>query len=101
MNVVEITRKDVKNIKGTSDKKCNCKSWLAHWELHSESKANQCSVVGCVYEAKVGAHVILCDSSNKNHYIVPMCVNHNHIEDKCLTIDKELISANAQETCAQ
>ncbi len=101
MNYVDITKKKVKNLKGTSEKKCNCKSWIAHWERSSESKAKQCSVVGCLHDAKVGAHVIKCDSSDKNHFIVPMCLGHNQEEDDCLTIDKELVSANIQETCEQ
>lgn len=99
MKVVEITKKEVKNLKGTSERNCDCKSWIEHWERFSESKAKHCSVIGCLHEAKVGAHVIKCNSTDKSHYIVPMCLGHNQNDKDCLTVDKELVSANKLETC--
>lgn len=99
MKIANILNKRVKNLKGTSDKDCNCESWFEHWEKSSGSKAKQCSVISCSHEAEVGAHVIRCDSSDESHYIVPMCHGHNQIEDECLTVNKQLVSANVQETC--
>jgi len=99
MKIVNILNNDVKNLKGTSNKKCNCESWISHWEIFSETKANQCSVIGCSFEAEVGAHVIKCNSSDTNHYIVPICHGHNQTDDECFTVNKTLISANVKETC--
>lgn len=99
MNVVNILRTKVKNLKGTSDRKCQCDSWLAHWEKFSGNNSNQCAVVGCSHDAEVGAHVVKCDSPNGEHYIVPMCKGHNVAEDSSITVEKELINANVNKTC--
>ncbi len=99
MKVVAILKTDVTNLKGTSDKKCHCDSWLSHWEKYSEMNSSKCSIVGCSYNAAVGAHVVKYNSLDKNHYIVPMCQGHNLSDDNFITVERQLISANVNETC--
>ena len=50
----------VHNINGTSDNKCKCGSWEAHWEKFNERKRSwpkYCSESSCTESATVGAHV--------------------------------------------
>ncbi len=99
MRPINILRTEVRNLNGTSDKKCRCDSWLEHWEIFSKSTAKKCSVIGCAQDAEVGAHVIKCNSTDKEHYIVPMCQGHNKSTENSITVEKELVSANVSETC--
>jgi hypothetical protein len=60
--VVKTQNKQIKtmkliNVTGTSDKTCNCDSWLDHWETFSGQKATVCGVNGCSKSDVVGAHV--------------------------------------------
>ncbi len=94
----------VRNINGTSDNKCKCKSWLAHWKLGTNKKGFiPCSVYGCSRRAEVGAHVLVTDGrSNWQWWIAPFCKKHNHksnTDEMYLKIGVELISANVQNTC--
>ena len=87
---------DVKNIEGTSDKKCNkCGPWIKHWENISGRTAKKCSVIGCAETTNlVGGHVLKCESEDQSHYIVPLCGSHNQVDDKCFTIlSADLVSA--------
>ncbi len=100
MRLLEITTIKVKNIKGTSELKCKCDSWLQHWENFSSSNAKYCKVLKCTNEADVGAHVLKCNSDDGSHYIIPLCHSHNQIENDCFTVEKTIfISANISETC--
>jgi hypothetical protein len=90
-----------KNLNDTSDNRCNCASWLRHWEFFSRRKAERCSVTHCNRVDLVGAHVQKSFSTvDRSWFIVPLCIEHNnhnghlHIDD---TIP--LVSANVQETC--
>lgn len=68
-----------KNIKGTSNRSCNCGSWKNHWEKYSSINwPKYCSVEGCNECAEVGAHVR--NDVNCVNYIVPMCNSCNQKE---------------------
>ena len=70
--------KYVKNIKGSSKRKCSkCSSWIKHWEKNSGKKRRQCCVYGCKHKAQEGAHVITARTKSKKEYIVPTCSSHN------------------------
>ena len=95
----------VHNINGTSDNKCKCGSWKAHWEKFNEGKdtwPTYCSVYGCLETATVGAHVQKETDSNK-WFIIPFCDKHNGPEFKGESIDvpdyTSFASANRSETC--
>jgi len=94
----------VRNINGTSDNKCNCKSWITHWKLGTGKKGYiPCSVHGCGRTAEVGAHVLVTDGRSSWHWwIAPFCKGHNHksnTEEMFIRSNVELISANVQNTC--
>lgn len=93
----------VKNLRGTADKKCNCGSWLEHWENYTQLQRFICSVKGCSNIAGVGAHVIKVDSNDNNSYIVPMCYGHNNKNGAVYELKDgtNLVSANVQNTCAK
>lgn len=92
----------VKNINGTSDNTCECRSWLHHWQRFSGQSSIYCSVKNCLSYAEVGAHVqkggLMIDN---NWYIVPMCKSHNNMHGQVLEIGDayNLVSANVRETC--
>lgn len=67
----------VKNINGTSNRKCKCKSWLDHWHNHSPGVATICKAKGCSRTDIVGAHVKKCGSTDNIEYIIPFCNFHN------------------------
>lgn len=90
----------VKNINGTSKNRCNCGSWLKHWENYSGTPAIFCSVFGCNSSATVGAHVQIANSFIDKWYIVPMCQLHNSLSGQ-LEVSGTLISANVNETCGR
>lgn len=73
----------VKNMIGTSDKKCKCDSWLAHWEAATKQTADWCGHHSCQEKKDlVGAHVKRTDISDTNAYIIPLCKYHNKQTDE-------------------
>jgi hypothetical protein len=91
----------VKNKKGTESLKCNCVSWLAHWERFSKQKASNCSVMGCWDTDLVGAHVNQVYSTDYETYIVPLCRGHNKSDDILDVGSTILISSNVSKTCGK
>ncbi|EGR5566937.1 hypothetical protein CES77_17880 [Vibrio cholerae] len=92
----------VRNINGTSDNKCECTSWLAHWEKFSGKKAGTCVEKTCTENAVVGAHVQKDSSTDKSWYIIPLCQSHNKKADEMeLYGSPTLVSANVSQTCGK
>lgn len=95
----------VHNINGTSDNKCKCGSWKAHWEKFNEHKntwPKYCAAYGCLESATVGAHVQKDIGTNK-WFIIPFCNKHNGPEFQGKSIEvsagTSLAPANRKETC--
>jgi len=95
----------VHNINGTSDNKCKCGSWRAHWEKFNEARDPWpicCSAYGCFDAAAVGAHVQKENGSGK-WYIIPFCNKHNGPEFYGKSIEvsdgTSFAPANRKETC--
>ena len=65
---------DVKNKKGTADKKppVGYDSWLDFWEKKKGKKATQCEVMSCKGSSDLGGHVIKAGEGSKE-YILPVC----------------------------
>jgi hypothetical protein len=91
----------VKNKTGTGNLKCNCDSWLEHWERFSRQKAHYCSVASCWKNNIVGAHVIQVYSTDKDTYVVPLCEEHNKSTEELNVGTTILISSNVSKTCAK
>lgn len=95
----------IKNEKGTSNRSCNCNSWLAHWEKYSKSKAGKCAVSSCNEAATVGAHITRPAAQNEDYkthsYIVPMCSSHNSQHEETFQSKSTLtfVWANVSKTC--
>jgi len=91
----------IRNVNNTSQKKCNCGSWLKHWEKFSKQTASFCPVENCLEMDLEGAHVQKDDSKDKNCYIYPLCGKHNATKEKSLEVSDiyKLVSANISETC--
>jgi hypothetical protein len=71
---------EVKNISGTSGRKCDCcDSWKGHWEKITNEKARACSRKGCSNRATVGAHVMR--TADSTWRIVPLCHECNKRRD--------------------
>jgi hypothetical protein len=51
----------VRNINGTTGRRCECGSWITHWKLTTSSARAQCAVHNCGNDAEVGAHVMVTD----------------------------------------
>ncbi|TGN20519.1 hypothetical protein [Leptospira idonii] len=70
----------VENIPDTTGKKCECGSWLNHWENAARRNAEYCAVVGCnETNHLVGAHVYKIEPYSPYHFIIPLCKRHNNI----------------------
>ena len=67
----------VKNINGTTGRRCNCGSWLQHWRNNSGQTATQCRALGCSRTDLVGAQVQKNVIYDNKWYIVPLCKYHN------------------------
>lgn len=97
----------VKNIKGTSDNKCNCDSWMDHWEIETGKTAYKCIIKDCPNEAKHGGHVKRVDIDSNKWYIIPLCPSHNNWkkedeeELKDWVKSAHLAKANTNETCSK
>jgi hypothetical protein len=95
----------VKNIKGTSDNKCECDSWIEHWKNEVGKHSTNCIVKSCNKVAEHGGHVIRTDTNNNKWYIIPLCSSHNNwknneeYELENHITDKELAKASVNETC--
>ena len=90
----------VKNIQRSSDKSCNCSSWIKHWEHFTGKRALVCAALGCAKTDIVGAHVRRTDLHLDSHYIVPFCSEHNKETGEIqLSETQQLVSANKQLTC--
>lgn len=95
----------VQNLGGTSQKRCYCDSWLDHWEEYSDgTRPRKCAVRKCWTLADVGGHVIINNSDDKKHYIIPLCKGHNNFSAGTIfEIDDStpLAEANIAETCGR
>jgi len=90
----------IKNINGISKNKCNCGSWLRHWEKFSGQTTSFCTVTSCLNKYVVGAHVQKTDSTNSKWYIVPLCTAHNRYQGELEVSEAyAMVSANRSETC--
>lgn len=90
----------VKNINGTSQTKCMCGSWLAHWKKFSGQNTEYCTEKSCTNKDLVGAHVQKANSTDTNWYIIPLCNAHNQATRELEVSDTyRLVSANKKETC--
>jgi hypothetical protein len=91
----------VKNLPNTGDKKCKCQSWYAHWYNSSKYEKKNCSNLKCNRKVDDGAHVQKYNSTDKKHYIVPLCHKCN-MSDKIIDIGTtHLAWANKLQTCEQ
>jgi len=94
----------IRNINGTSDKTCECGSWIDHWKKFSgQSLPAFCPTVGCYNKSLVGAHVQKDSYSDNKWYIVPLCSTCNGKKGESLDISDtyNLVSANVSETCGK
>jgi len=105
-NIERMKFMKVHNINGTSDNKCKCGSWKAHWEKYNEKRIawpTDCSGANCNEPAVHGAHVQKEIGSDKKWYIIPLCAQHNgpefHGKSIDVSGDTSFASANRSETC--
>jgi hypothetical protein len=93
----------VRNVTGSSWRKCCCESWIAHWSYFSAGARHTCARLGCPNEAQVGAHVRIQDRRMAPiMYIVPLCKACNHCRNgEPMYIDRRthLVKANVAQTC--
>lgn len=93
----------VRNLVGTSPNVCSCGSWLDHWSKLSRQIAYRCFVNGCASPHTVDGHVQISTGSDRNWYIVPLCIGCNNKQGQELDIwdGAALVSANVSETCGK
>lgn len=90
----------VRNVSGTSDKKCKCKSWLKHYTKFSDIIPSKCSAYRCTKYASVGAHVKATNIESEESWIVPLCYKCNLRKDDIkLVLASVLVNANKEHTC--
>jgi hypothetical protein len=90
----------VRNVTGTSRRRCGCGSWLDHYLSWTGSTRMVCSVLGCGSTATVGAHVrnVTRVDSPGHHRIILMCHPCNMVrgEDLALKSGVPMVWANRQ-----
>ncbi|MCC6448890.1 MAG: hypothetical protein IT215_09435 [Chitinophagaceae bacterium] len=90
----------IKNLEGTAEKKCNCGSWLQHWDAQTSLKMPEyCVANNCTNKVEVGAHVKQIGGSDDKHYIVPFCQSCNKSDKEFMVSSAYLVSANKTLTC--
>lgn len=94
----------LKNEPATSDRECNCGTWIGHWKTYAkQSTVPTCIVDGCEEVATVGAHVEFTKIADREglSFIAPMCDAHN--KDRSLEFKSKsgyrVARGNQQETC--
>ena len=87
----------VKNLEGTSKRKCKCGSWIEHWRKFTGLNWSRCAVMNCGKKAEVGAHVIGMDERMKKQWwIAPFCKTHNFYKMKEMVyLDSRTVMASA------
>lgn len=86
------------NFHGTSNKRCNCGSWLAHWKHFSEQTVYNCIVIDCNNKVEVGRHVKKISIMDDNWYIVPVCSDCNNSREETLDISESVMLVPARMT---
>jgi hypothetical protein len=92
----------VKNLNGTSENDCSCKTWLNHWVKFSGRKLpGFCIEITCINRPEVGAHVQKDSKTDRSWYIIPICKKHNNKQENFEILSDEglLVPANVSETC--
>jgi hypothetical protein len=89
----------VKNLGGATQNTHSSAGWLALWEKLSGQNAFICFVKGCIRRPSVGGQVQKDSSTDKNWYVIPLCVDCSKKKGQDLDIWDEagLVSANAGE----
>lgn len=92
----------VRNLNGTTVKKCKCASWINHWENFSKQVTLKCVVIGCNNNYSVGGHVQKKSEADCSWYIIPICSECNNQQGQTLDINDavNLVPANVSVTCA-
>lgn len=88
----------VRNMIGTGDLSCCCDGWLKHWEKYSGQEADECCVVDCTNKAEVGGHVKKVLVGDDNPYIIPICPEHNAMEED-YWVEESTIFVTADPIC--
>ena len=96
---------NLRNIKGTTENRCHCESWLEHWKQYARHRNRKdpptCSVAFCKNTDIVGAHVQIEDDDD-TWYIVPLCNAHNQRTTRLSVQDSTpLAPANISMTCGR
>ncbi|MCO6499261.1 MAG: hypothetical protein J5I47_02670 [Vicingus serpentipes] len=90
----------VKNISIESTEKCNCGSWLNHWNNFNNKPPVFCSEIRCTHMFHLfGAHVQKVED-DENWYIIPLCEKHGRSDEE-LVINNfvKFIPADINKTC--
>lgn len=87
------------NMRGASDVKCSCGSWIVHWaKFGGQTTLAVCSANGCFQVATVGAQV----AANGKAVIIPMCDLHNQQDQAIDVFDYSFaVSADIARTCGK
>ena len=92
----------IKNICGTSQKYCECGSWMKHWNNYSAQTVAVCRVRGCLRTDVIGAHVQKDVDNDDAWYIAPICNKHNFAKGSLELIEgTDLVPADLKLTCEQ
>jgi len=69
------TKLKVKNVSGTKEQSCACRSWIRHWKRYSKKPGEKCSVATCASTGTIlGGHVRRAKSKkDQKIFIVPLC----------------------------
>jgi hypothetical protein len=93
----------VRNLNGTSGRRCRCGTWIDHWRRFSNGARITCARLECQNSAILGAHVQIVDRRyGRDWWIVPLCYAcNNRMNDQTMHIDRRtiMISANVRFTC--
>ena len=91
----------IQPLPGNKSSRCQCPSWMAHWEKCKGMKAIVCQEFHCKNQDVVAAHVIKPMFSTQKTYVIPLCREHRaHTHDVFQIKAKGfLINIEPEESC--
>lgn len=91
----------IRPLPGNKSSRCDCPSWMAHWEKCKGMKAIVCQELNCKNEEIVAAHVIKPMFSNRKTFVIPLCREHraHHHGEFQIKAQGFLINIEPEESC--
>jgi hypothetical protein len=91
----------IQPLPGNKSSRCQCPSWMAHWEKCKGMKAIVCQEFHCKNQDVLAAHVIKPMYSVQKTFVIPLCREHRAHTHEVFQIKAKgfLINIEPEESC--